>query len=221
MEKRLCRHGRLDTLEWYDKPLPVINLTLRNIRELRLPENKEEREQLSFDPFPLSSKFAFFLEASDASWSCLEPLLNMMVETNVIYYAFGPSSFIMDVPGTTATMDCMKAYHKHGRISMGYNIATTVLECSEVQLFDYEVKVKMEPIQLPSAEVTRPKPPYARTTIRKELQRIRFNGDQIFHTAVMVCKGPETGISGIIVTYDPKTHSIVTNTNLPNTQLPT
>jgi aerobic-type carbon monoxide dehydrogenase small subunit (CoxS/CutS family) len=100
-------------------------------------------------------------------------------------------------------MDHTMAHHKHGRISMGYNIATTVLECSEVQLFDYEVKVKMEAVQLPSGKLTRPKPPYARTTLRKELQCIRFNDDQIFHTAVMVCKGPETGISSIVVTYDP------------------
>lgn len=86
---------------------------------------------------------------------------------------------------------------------MGYNIATTVLEYSKVQLFDYEVKVKMEAVQLPSGELTRLKPPYVCTTLRKELQRIRFNDDQIFHTAVMVCKGPETGISVIVVTYDP------------------
>ena len=52
MEKKLCRHGGLDTLEWYDKPLPTINVTPCNIRELHLPDNKEEREQLSFDPLP-------------------------------------------------------------------------------------------------------------------------------------------------------------------------
>jgi hypothetical protein len=174
------------------------------IRELKLPDNKEEREQLSFDPFPRSSKFAYFLEASDAAWARIEPLINMMIETNDIYYAFGPSAFIMDVPGNTPNMDKTRAHHKHGRISMGYNIATTVIECSEVQLFDYEVKVKMEPVTLHSGEIVQPKPPYARTTIRKELQRIRFNDKQLFHTAVMVCKGPETGISGIVVSYDPE-----------------
>ena len=126
-----------------------------------------------------------------------------MVDTNDIYYAFGPSAFVMDVPGSTPSMDCTRAHHKHGPISMGYNIVTTVLECSEMELYDYEVKVKMEEVQLPSDELTRPKPPYSCTTLRKELQRIRFNDDQIFHTAVMVCKGPETGISGIVITYDP------------------
>jgi hypothetical protein len=52
-EKKLCHHGQLDTLEWYDKPLPALNVTIRSIRELKLPDNREEREQLSFDPFPI------------------------------------------------------------------------------------------------------------------------------------------------------------------------
>jgi len=143
MEKKLCRHGCIDTLEWYDKPLPAINVSLRSIRELHLPDNPEEREQLTFDPFPHSSRFAFFLEASDAAWARLEPLLNMMIETNDIFHTFGPSAFVMDVPGATPTIDRTRAHHKHGRISMGYNIATTVVECSEVQLLDYEVKVKI------------------------------------------------------------------------------
>ena len=60
MEKKLCRHGRLSTLEWYDKPLPEINVAIRSIRELRLPEDPLEREQLSFDPFPRNSKFVYF-----------------------------------------------------------------------------------------------------------------------------------------------------------------
>jgi hypothetical protein len=52
MEKKLCHHGRLSTLEWYDKPLPAVNVTLRSIWELQLPNNNTERDQLSFDPFP-------------------------------------------------------------------------------------------------------------------------------------------------------------------------
>jgi hypothetical protein len=126
----------------------------------------------------------------------------MVVDTNELSRAFGPSAFIMDVPGNVVNMDRTRAHHKHGRISMGYNIATTIVECGEVQLYDYEVKVKMETIETHSGPV-RPKPPYAKTTLRKELQRIRFNDSQIFHTAVMVCRGPETGISGIVVAYDP------------------
>jgi hypothetical protein len=204
MEKKLCRHGQLDTLEWYDKPLPALNVTIQSISELKLPDNREEQEQLSFDPFPRSSRFAYFLEASDASWARLEPLLNMMIDTNDIYNTFGLSAIVMDTPGSQVSIDRTRAHHQHGRIRMGYNIATTVIECREVQLYDYEVKVNMEPLTLPSGEKITPKPPYACTTIRNELQRIQFNGSQIFHTVVMVCKGPETGISGIVVSYDPQ-----------------
>jgi hypothetical protein len=204
MEKKLCRHGQLDTLEGYDKPLPALNVTIQSISELKLPDNREEQEQLSFDPFPRSSRFAYFLEASDASWARLEPLLNMMIDTNDIYNTFGLSAIVMDTPGSQVSIDRTRAHHQHGRIRMGYNIATTVIECREVQLYDYEVKVNMEPLTLPSGEKITPKPPYACTTIRNELQRIQFNGSQIFHTVVMVCKGPETGISGIVVSYDPQ-----------------
>jgi hypothetical protein len=69
---------------------------------------------------------------------------------------------------------------------MGYNIVTTVLECSEVQLFDYDVKVEMEQVEIISEDGThtsrfkQPRPPYACTNIRKELQRIWVNGDQVF-----------------------------------------
>ena len=78
----------------------------------------------------------------------------MMVNMNDITYGFGPSAFIMNVPSANPSMDLTSAHHKHGRISMGYNIAMTVLECSEVQLYDYEVKVKMEQVALTNTEGT-------------------------------------------------------------------
>jgi hypothetical protein len=49
----------------------------------------------------------------------------------------------MDVPGTNPCIDCTQMYHSQGHISMGYNLATIIIECSEVQLYDFEVKVKM------------------------------------------------------------------------------
>jgi hypothetical protein len=115
----------------------------------------------------------------------------------------------MEVPEANPNIDRVRAHHKHGRISMGYNLATTIIECCEVQLYDYEVKVRMEPVEITdeagkgTGQYEIPKPPYARTTLRKELQRIRFNGQQVFHTAVMIGKGPETGMSSIVVAYDP------------------
>lgn len=208
-EKKLCRHGRMDTLEWYDKPLPAINVTIRTIRELKLPSDPSEREQLSFDPFPRTSKFAYFLEASEAAWFRIEPLLRLMIETNDLTATFGPSACIMEVPEANPNIDKVRAHHQHGRISMGYNLATTIVECCDVQLYDYEVKVRMEEVEVldengsGTGTFITPKPPYARTTIRKELQRIRFNDCQIFHTAVMICQGPETGMSSVVVAYDP------------------
>jgi hypothetical protein len=146
------------------------------------------------------------LEASD-TWYRLDPLLQLFVDTNDIAKTFGPSAYIMDVPDNKPNIDKVRSHHTIGRISMGYNLKTTIIECSEVQLYDYEVKVAMEEIEEPTAsgstKKTKPKPPYAKTTLRKELQRIRINGDQVFHTAIMTCTGPETGMSRIVITDDP------------------
>ena len=139
-------------MDWYDAPLPPVHVTTRAIRELKLPKDPLEREALSFDLFPRSSRFAFFIEASEAAWSRLDPLLAMMTDTNDIANTFGPSAFIMDVPPSNPMIDRVRAHHQQGRISMGYNLATTVVECSEVQLYDYEVKVKMAPIPILDSE---------------------------------------------------------------------
>jgi hypothetical protein len=56
---------------------------------------------------------------------------------------------------------------------------------------------------VPTGNKIKPKPPYAKTNLRKELQRIRINGDLLFHTAVMTCKGPDSGTSRVVITYDP------------------
>jgi hypothetical protein len=76
----------------------------------------------------------------------------MMVKTIDIQHTFGPVAFVRDIPGLNPSMERTRAHQKHGRISMGYNIATTILECSKVQLFDYEVKLKMEPIEMLTTE---------------------------------------------------------------------
>jgi hypothetical protein len=227
MEKKLCHHGRLDTLEWYNKPLPELNVTLRSIRELCLPNNIAERDQLSFGPFPRSSKFAYFIEAGDLAWVQLEPLIQVMVDTGDVAQAFGPAAFIMDVPGLNPCIERLRVHHKHIPISMGYSIATTVIECSEVQLYDYEVKVKMLPVHATTLDgkltnkMVHLKPLITKTTISQELQWIQFNGDQIFHTVVMVCKGPKQ-VS--LEWWQPTIHttlSLGTSANLQNKPLQT
>ena len=207
LEKKLCRRGRLNALELYDEPLPELNVTLRGIRPLKLPTEGDDRSRLTFDTFPWESKLAYHLEASDSAWYRIEPLLDLLVETNAISTTFGPSAYIMDVPGPKPSIERVRSHHRIGRISMGYNLKTTILECNEVQLFDYDVKVAMEPIEETSADgaktTIKPKPPYAQTNLRKELQRVRINGEQLFHTAIMTCKGPDVGMSRVVISYDP------------------
>ena len=206
LEKRLCRHGRLNAIELYDEPLPELNVTLKGIRPLKLPSDGEERARLTFDTFPWESKLAYHLEASDSAWYRIEPLLDLLVETNILSATFGPSACIMNVPGTKTSIERTRSHHRIGRISMGYNLKTTILECNDVQLFDYDVKVAMEPIEETTTDgkTTRikPKPPYAQTNLRKELQRVRIDGQQLFHTAVMTCQGPDAGTSRIVISYD-------------------
>ncbi len=202
----MCRHGQLNTIELYDEPLPELNVTLKGIRPLKLPSDGEERSRLTFDTFPWECKLAYHLEASDSAWYRIKPLLDLLVETNILSATFGPSACIMNVPGTKTSIEQTRLHHRRGRISMGYNLKTTILECNDVQLFDYDGKVVMEPIEGTSTNGTattiKPKPPYAQTNLRKELQNVCINGEQLFHTAVMTCKGPDVGMSWVVISYD-------------------
>jgi hypothetical protein len=208
MEKRLCRHGKRSTVDWYDTPLPDLTITLRGLRPLRLPKEEEERKTLTFEPFPWDSKLVYHIEADDMAWQRLEPLLDYLVDTNILAHTFGPAAYLLDAPNNYPSLDKVRAYHKHGRISIGYNLATTVLECNDVQIYDYDVKVAMEETDeideegIPTGIKIKPKPPYTKTNLRKELQRIRINGEPLFHTAVMTCKGPDAGTSRIVMPYN-------------------
>lgn len=109
---------------------------------------------------------------------------------------------------------------------MGYNLATTILECNEVQLYDYDVKVSMEATEEISENGTvtthKPKPPYATTNLRKELQRVLYYGERLFHTAVMTSKGPDAGLSRIVFSYTiPQTPPDRINMPSPNELSPT
>jgi hypothetical protein len=227
MEKWLCRHGKRSTIDWYDTPLPDMTVTLRGLRPLCLPKEEEERKSLTFDPFPWDSRLVFHIEADDIAWQRLEPLLDYLVDTNVIAHTFGPAAYLLDAPNTNPSLDKIRAYHKHGRISIGYNLATTVLEFSDVQIYDYDVKVAMEEVDelneegAPTGNKIKPKPPYAKTNLRRELQRIRINGHLLFHTAVMTCKGPDSGTSRVVITYNPTDPLRQKKYNLLKQQWPT
>ena len=75
----------------------------------------------------------------------------------------------MDLPEQKPSIDQICSHHQIGHISMGYNLATTILECNDEQLFDYDVKVAMEPMEETSAHRAvlnvKPKPPYATTNL--------------------------------------------------------
>ena len=94
----MCRHGRLNTIDWYDEPLPKLIVSLHGIRPLKLPKDGKEKPRLTFDTFPWESKLAFYLEASDSAWYQLESLLALMIETNTLSNTFGPSAYVMEVP---------------------------------------------------------------------------------------------------------------------------
>ena len=198
----LCQDGKRNTVEWYDMPLPDMIIALRGLRSLRLPKNEEQRESLSFDPFPWDSRLIYHIEADDIAWQQLAPLFDYLIDTNIIAHTFGLAAYLLDAPWANLSLDKVHAYHKHGCISIGYNLATTVIECNDcndVQIYNYDVKVAMEETDEldqegnPTGNRIKPKPPYARTNLRHELQWIWINGELLFHTAVVTCQGPDTG----------------------------
>jgi hypothetical protein len=208
-EKRLCRHGKLSTAEWYDKEMPQINLTLRTLREARVPDT-ENRDgfNYTFTGYPPHLWKCYSIESTVAAWPRLNGLLNLATDTNALE-ALGPYAYVLNALPPRPSLEQNKAYMTKCRYSCGNNATTTILDCSEVMTWVHKVKVKMaEQDELgrdgtPTGRKTRPPPPYKETTLLKELQGIRVDGQQIFHTAVVTEVGPEKGISRIVVAFDP------------------
>jgi hypothetical protein len=51
VRRKLCRRGKLDTVDWYDKPIPDFHVYARKMKPMRgIPET--EREELGFDLYP-------------------------------------------------------------------------------------------------------------------------------------------------------------------------
>ena len=153
------------------------------------------------------------MEADEPSCQCLGPLFDYLEETNIIAHTFGPTIYLLDAPGNNLSMEKVRAYHKHGCISIGYSLATTRLQCNNVQLYDYDVKVAMEEKEEldengdPTGQRITPIPPYAKTNLCKELQCIRKNGELIFQMAVMTGRGLDTGASCIVISYNHQTQT--------------
>ena len=209
-QKRLCLSGKLDTTEYYDRPVPEFLVYTKPIRPLKIPE--AEREALSMDPYPQYSHMAYYIEAAESAWDLLEPLLDEYAESGRIVNDFGPSAFLLENPpqGAPTSLNTVRIYHKIARISCAYNLRSTVLECRHVAYWHHPVKVAMlevdelNPDGTPTGRKIVPERPYERTCLAKELANITMNGVQVFHSMVINQTGPEVGVTNVVVANDPE-----------------
>lgn len=85
------------------------------------------------------------IEASDETWSHMEPLLDIFVRGDDIAPVFGPREHLLALPPGHPTLNEACTYQSKRCVGMAYNAATTLYVCAEVMPFDLEVKVKMAP----------------------------------------------------------------------------
>lgn len=125
--QKLCRRGKLDTTEWYDRSVPEFHVYLCKMRPQHgIPDT--ERAKLGFDSYPHNTQFAYYLEASNDSWAELDPLIDEMVDSNQICKAFGPNAFfIHNLDGVqNISIDAAWEFHSAARKHMGTQILTTL-----------------------------------------------------------------------------------------------
>ena len=209
IRQKLCRRGKLDATEWYDRSIPEFHIYTRRMRPQRgIPE--AERAELAFDPYPPNTQFAYYIEASNEAWVELDPLIDECVDSNYICKAFGPHAFFVRNPdGVKISVDAAREFHTAARKHMGTQLLTTPFSCGHVNFWEHPVRVKMAEQEVfdssgkPTGRFATPVAPYKRTSLRNELQDITINGTQVFHTAIVTEKGPETGYSTVIVAADP------------------
>ena len=210
VRRKLCRRGKLNAIEWYDKPIPEFHVYSRKLKPMRgIPDS--EREELGFEPYPGHTHFAYFIEASKDAWDELEVIIDYFVNSNHICKSFGPSAYFQRNPDgmRSQNIDFIREYQATARKHMGYQLLTTVVSCAHVNLWEHPVRVKMEEQEVidstgtPTGQRATPVAPYRRTTLRAELQDITINGKQVFHTAIVTERGHDAGYSQIVVSVDP------------------
>lgn len=82
---------------------------------------------------------------------------------------------------------------------MGYNMAITVIICSYMQIWDYDVRFKMAkqeifvPDRTPSDHFKYPLPSNVYNHLHIELVCAQVNEQHLFYTAVITGRGPNTG----------------------------
>ena len=83
---------------------------------------------------------------------------------------------------------------------MGYQASTNIVECLYVQSWwlELDVRVKMAKVPETRAGGTEMKT----TNLLRELQKLRWDGEVVFHTAGVTEEGPDVGISRVVVEND-------------------
>ena len=119
VEKRLCRHGKLSTIEFYDMPLPDIHLSVRTLKEVKVPtlESKASPEY-SFVGYPTYLWKAYFIETTAVGWPRIDGLLKVAAESNALE-VFGPYTYILDAPPQNMDPERAIAHITKCRYSMG------------------------------------------------------------------------------------------------------
>jgi hypothetical protein len=205
--RSMCQKNKLDTLKYYDKPIPQFKIYTKKLRPQRnLPE--DERDSLSFNAYPGHLHFAFHMEASAEGWKELNPIIDEYTKSDRLTRDFGPNAFFLDLPVGRSGVDTNRRYHEACRIHMGSQLKETIMDTNHVQSWDHFVKVKMQEVEeivdgVPTGRNLQPPRPYTRTNLLHELTDITINGTPVFHTAIVTELGPEAGISRVVVNCDP------------------
>eukprot|EP00956_Cyclotella_meneghiniana_P004441 scaffold5449_cov52-Cyclotella_meneghiniana.AAC.9 len=207
-EKKLINAKQADD-EYYDLALPPIHVCSKKLRELTVPE--EDKKRLSFDPIEDKMQFVYHIEATEMGWRRLTPLVDIFIRSNDLKRTFGPKAHLLFLPKGRPSISDARMYQAKARIGMGVNLASNLIECSEVYSFDVEVKVKMAEIEeinpedgTPTGRMITPPPPYKNTTLRRELAGPMLNNQPLFYTGVVTAVGSDTGISRLVYPYNPK-----------------
>eukprot|EP00956_Cyclotella_meneghiniana_P000640 scaffold692_cov55-Cyclotella_meneghiniana.AAC.2 len=211
-QRRLCMSGKLETTDYYDRPIPQIKVYVKAMRPLGgIPDN--EKDSLTFNVYPQYTRMAYHIEAAEADWTLLEVLLDEYADSGRIGNDFGPAAFLLENPPAEYKpgLTVVRNYHQIGRISCGHNLRTTVMECRHASHWHHPVKVAMRAKELvnpddgkPTGEMYEPERPYARTTLAKELSNITINGEQVFLAVVVNQAGPDVGVANVVVANDPE-----------------
>lgn len=210
-QRRLCKSNKLD-MDCYDQPVLEFLVYFKPIHPLKgLPES--ERQHLTFDTYPFYNRNAFYIEAAAGAWDLLESLLEEYAESVRIANDFGPAAYLLENPSPdrppSLTVTCN--HHEVGRISCGYNLRTTVMECKHVVQWFHPVKVAMEERgeinqedSSPTGRKITPECPHARTCLAKEMMNITINGIQVLHSFVINQAGLDVGVTNVVVACDPE-----------------